>query len=150
MSCDEAVEAAFPNLLLHGYKVTSAQSEFPNCVGWALYDFNQFWTPHAGRIRGYYWPPGFPPGDETVAMLVRIFELHGYRECDGPDLERGMEKVAIYGEAGDLWTHAARQLPSGAWTSKLGTGIDIEHQAVDGLSPRYGAVVRILMRPRQD
>jgi hypothetical protein len=149
MSCDPELEAVFPNLLLRGYKVTSAPSEAPNCVGWALHDVNNFWTPHAGKLGGYYWPPGFPK-DETVETLVRVFELYGYRRCESADLEDGIEKIAIYAEDGGLWSHATRQLPSGAWASKLGVGNDIEHQGVGGLAPQYGAVVQIMQRPRRD
>jgi hypothetical protein len=46
-------------------------------------------------------------------------------------------------------THAARQLPSGAWTSKLGDWEDIEHNALSGLeSSFYGRVSIILKRQR--
>lgn len=52
-------------------------------------------------------------------------------------------------------THAARQLPSGAWTSKLGEWEDIEHdtlEALEGSEGRgeaYGRVALILKRERR-
>ena len=60
--------------------------------------------------------------------------------------ESGIEKVAIYTLNG-LPKHAARQLPSGAWSSKLGNHIDIEH-SLEGLAgDLYGSVAHILSRP---
>ena len=61
--------------------------------------------------------------------------------------------MALYGDAGGAPTHVARQLPSGAWTSKLGDWEDIEHQTLasleerPGAAPAYGKVARILKRP---
>jgi hypothetical protein len=44
--------------------------------------------------------------------------------------------------------HAARQLPTGRWTSKLGKAVDIEHDTPEGVTgPVYGAVVKFLRRP---
>ncbi len=49
-------------------------------------------------------------------------------------MEGGVTKVAIYGDIdADSWTHAARQLPNGKWTSKLGDFEDIEHDTPEGL-----------------
>jgi hypothetical protein len=43
--------------------------------------------------------------------------------------------------------HAARQLGTGRWTSKLGPDEDIEHDDVDALEgDHYGVVVRIMKR----
>ena len=62
-------------------------------------------------------------------------------------LETGFEKVAFYG-GGMLYTHAARQLPHGKWTSKLGKGEDIEHDTPDDVSGGlYGEVVQLMKRP---
>ena len=43
--------------------------------------------------------------------------------------------------------HAARQLPSGRWTSKLGFLEDIEHALHDLEGTEYGAVVLVMKRP---
>jgi hypothetical protein len=55
--------------------------------------------------------------------------------------------VALYGND-LLYTHAARQLPGGRWTSKLGKAEDIQHDTpgvvAGGL---YGNVVAIMKRP---
>jgi hypothetical protein len=62
-------------------------------------------------------------------------------------LEPGLEKIAIFAKGGRP-THAARQLGSGRWTSKLGRAEDIEHdlRALEGEA--YGAVAFFLQRPR--
>ena len=57
-----------------------------------------------------------------------------------------MEKVAIYLLNG-MPTHAARQLSTGKWTSKLGLSIDIEHDSPDVLDgPEYGKASIFLKR----
>jgi hypothetical protein len=71
----------------------------------------------------------------------------GYVVGSDESLEPGFEKVALFADAAGKPTHAARQLPSGAWTSKLGIAVDIEHElhALEG--EFYGEVVLILRRP---
>jgi hypothetical protein len=58
-----------------------------------------------------------------------------------------MEKVALFADPAGIPTHAARQLASGQWTSKLGQAEDIEHElrALEG--EIYGVVALILKRP---
>ena len=73
--------------------------------------------------------------------------------CADGTLEAGFEKVALYASASGNVTHAARQMPSGAWTSKLGVMEDIEHATLSGLEDDgtqpdgYGRVVQFLTRP---
>lgn len=57
-----------------------------------------------------------------------------------------MRKLAIFVNDQGTPTHAARQLPDGWWTSKLGRQIDIEHElsAIEG--PAYGKVAILLAR----
>jgi len=60
-----------------------------------------------------------------------------------------MEKVAIFADAQGAPTHAARQLESGAWTSKCGTLEDIEHNSLANLEGgAYGKAVLFLERRR--
>jgi hypothetical protein len=63
-------------------------------------------------------------------------------------METGWEKVALFAHEDGTPTHAARQLASGRWTSKLGELEDIEHEleAVEGAA--YGSVVVYLKRLR--
>ena len=46
-------------------------------------------------------------------------------------------------------THAARQLPNGKWTSKLGKAEDVEHESPEDVAGGvYGEVVQFMRRPR--
>ena len=79
-----------------------------------------------------------------------VFELMGYEECATDELEPGFEKVAIYVDTDGSPTHAAKQLGTGSWTSKLGGWEDIEHpslHALEGTGLAYGSVALILRRP---
>ena len=133
----------FPDLARTGHRVTSPPDPVYNCIAWAAGVTDAWWWPDP---RGYdYWPPGLPC-QETVDAFVKVFETLGYVACADDALETGWEKVALYALNG-VPTHAARQLPSRRWTSKLGPEDDIEHE-LDGLvGPLYGAVVQVLRRP---
>ncbi|MBI4658306.1 MAG: hypothetical protein HY735_05550 [Verrucomicrobia bacterium] len=65
-------------------------------------------------------------------------------------LEPDFEKVVLnVDEQHGRVTHAARQLPDGRWTSKLGPQWDINHllEGLCGPRPAYGDVAQILRRP---
>ena len=85
------------------------------------------------------------PLEESLAAFAAAFATLGYAPCAGEEAEPGFERVALFAHAG-VPTHAARQLPSGRWTSKLGLREDIEHElhALDG--DLYGSVVAIFKR----
>ena len=86
------------------------------------------------------------PREESIATFLRAYESLGYAQCDNTELEAGFTKVALYAN-GQEPTHAARQLPDGTWTSKLGPLEDISH-TLDGLvGNEYGSVVAVLKRP---
>ena len=84
-------------------------------------------------------------------QLSPCLEASATKLCDDVDSEPGFERVAIYavGNEPNLSPqHAARQLPSGRWTSKLGDWEDIEHHELrDVESPDYGRVVHVMRRP---
>jgi len=72
----------------------------------------------------------------------------GYQSCDEGELEEHYLKIALYVNTDSKPTHAARQLPSGKWTSKLGKGEDIEHANPAGVEGEiYGTVVQYMKRP---
>ena len=125
-----------------------------NCIAWAAGKTNEWWWPW--DIGGYSWPKGDglcfeSPHQETVPNFVLAFKSEGYSECNDGDYEIGFEKVAIYANHRGTPTHAARSLPSGVWTSKLGAYEDIQHataQAIGGKS--YGQPVAYLKRKVQN
>ncbi len=145
------LEVLFPRLKSGGYRITSPQSDKPNCIGWALQSPFYFDPVGAGGtfLGGYYWPEGIRQ-DDSLDAWSRLFELFGFRECESHELEPETEKIAIYaGPDGEAW-HVARQLPSGEWTSKLNKLEDIQHQTLDALfGADYVAIAKIMKRPRR-
>jgi hypothetical protein len=78
--------------------------------------------------------------------LAAAFLALGYEACADGALEAGFEKVALYGSE-QAYTHAARQLPSGKWTSKLGAAEDIEHDTPEDVAGGlYGPLARFMRR----
>jgi hypothetical protein len=112
-----------------------------NCVAWAAEDTTRWWQP------GVHWlPADWPGNDFGLGALERVFRELGYEDATDDALEPGYLKVALYG-MGFLYTHAARQVPSGWWTSKLGKGIVIEHETPEVVAGGvYGEVMQIMKR----
>jgi hypothetical protein len=141
------IEADFPLLVGTNYSEESAATDVYNCIAFAVGDFDNWWWPRRGY--GMYWPPGFPLSD-SVDVLIRIFEVHGYSQCADADPEPGYEKIAIYTRE-RRFKHAARQVKSGRWASKLGEEQDIEHERVEHVrNASYGVVEDFLRRKRED
>ena len=87
--------------------------------------------------------------------MTAAFATAGFASCADGVLEEGIEKVALYGIE-DTFMHAARQLPNGRWTSKLGVSYDIEHDldaltssANAGGEVQYGEIAAFMARPRR-
>ena len=136
--------ADFPRLADEGVRETSPATPNYNCIAWAAGDTSRWWEPDSWG--DYYWPPGVPR-EMTVAAYAKAYETLGFEVCSDGSLEPDFEKVALYA-TGQEPMHAARQLPNGRWTSKLGPNVDIEH-AVEGLAGGgYGDVVLFMKRSR--
>ena len=133
----------FPQLNAGSHRVTSPRDGAYNCVAWAAGQTDTWWDHLFG-----YWPNS-ASRDGSVAAYVDLFASLGFELCETSLHEPGVEKIAIYGKDDGQFTHVARQLPSGLWTSKLGSLEDIEHQDLASVSiPDYGRPVRFLRRPR--
>lgn len=111
----------FPNLTDDNHEVTSPRTIKYNCIAWAAKNSTRWWQP------GAYWPIDSTRDDYGIGELVLAFQCLGFIECEDASLESGYEKVALY-SSGMMYTHAARQLPNGLWTSKLGQLEDITHE----------------------
>ena len=146
-------EANFPNLHPGTYKITSVEDVTYNCIAHAAGADDAWWWPVSG-IDGVVWPDGIPQ-EVSLDCFAVAYELRGYQKCADAKLEAGFEKVALYVDHKGEPTHAARQLSSGAWTSKLGEWEDIEHEALSALEDptgrglAYGKVVLIMRRQWQ-
>ena len=137
------MESRFPALLKVGYCVASDEDSGYNCIAWAAGRSDQWWEPSPG----YYWPDGSPAID-TVEALMQVFRDLGYEVCANGHAESGFQKIAIFAED-EIYTHAARQLDDGKWTSKIGAWEDIEHSSCEGLEGNeYGKVRHFMKRPK--
>ena len=99
-------------------------------------------------VPGYYWPEGAKHG-ASIDALRSCYETKGFEMCAGSALEAGYTKIALYADSDGAWTHAARQVDDGEWTSKLGRNVDIRHKTpgcVGGLV--YGNVA-LFMRMKK-
>lgn len=145
---ENEIEKSFPNLQRSGYSITSPATIDYNCIAWAADDTEIWWWPDP--LYEYYWPPEITRAI-NIETFIRVFELLGYTVCDNPEYENDLEKVAIYADSNRKPTHAAKQLDSGKWTSKLGRLEDIEHHTLDSLAgSHYGSAAVVLKRPKKD
>lgn len=143
----ERLERSFPGLRGTVYQVTSPTDDTYNCIAWAAGDSTDWWWPdEPDQSDSAYWPPGVPRV-ETLEALRAAFATLGCEVCDDDGSEAGYEKIALFALAG-VPKHAARQLPDGHWTSKLGPMEDIEHALHDLTGMVYGSVVLVMKRPR--
>jgi hypothetical protein len=139
-------EAFFPRLATSDYEKTSDESTLYNCIAYVADDCLRKWESTAFPIPGYYWPPQAMPGDSLDA-LQSAFEAIGYELCDGPELESGFNKIALYVGKDGTWSHAAKQRPDGQWSSKLGNLEDIRHATLmDVGDGDYGIPSRFMKR----
>ena len=139
-----------PNLTIQTCQVTSAASRRYNCIAWASKDTTRWWWPDAQGL--YYWPPGVPR-EETLPAFMLAYEKQGYKLCFNDSLQAGVEKIAIFGhkqlDGIAVPTHAALQLESGEWSSKLGIFEDVRHKSLDDANgPAYGKMICCMSRPR--
>jgi len=103
------------------FNKTSPKDNNYNCIAWAVEDTANFWWPIGG-----HWPTGLPRA-LTLQSFIFVYGAQGYVITDNENLEAGYQKIAIYVDQSGTPTHAARQLPDGWWTSKLGRSYDIRH-----------------------
>lgn len=137
----------FPKLFGGQYRLMSGRTKRYNCLAWAAGE-NNIWrqAPPDGM-----WPIGILD-DGSVESAIQFFETYGFTPTtlDDVSVEPGVIKIAIYGDD-EGYTHAARQLTNGKWTSKIGKLQDIEHDTLDALSSKaYGQVVQIMRKNLSD
>ena len=135
------------NCLDHSEKTNSY-----NCIAWAIGDTSRWWWPLPFKGAGNYWPED-TPREETLEAFITLFTNRGYEVCDDGSNEDGYEKVAMFAKVNGcpVPTHAAYQLGSGKWTSKLGPFEDVIHDVVTDINgPAYGMPIVYLKRPRSN
>ena len=138
--------SAFPRLKRIAFALTSPVDPQYNCIAWAAGETERVWWPAPPPFA--FWPPGVPLKEELQAF-VSAFATLGYSPCADGSLEDEYEKVAIFVDKNGKPTHAARQLFTGTWTSKLGKGgEDISHSVYGLEAGFYGDVAQYMRRPR--
>ena len=87
----------------------------------------------------------------AVFAIEALFSQRGFERCDSPELEPGVEKIAVFGDDkfGEA-KHVARQCASGKWASKMGDHGDIEHD-LEVVAGSFFGTVQLIMRkqPKQ-
>lgn len=139
---DPNLERLHPNLSIQGYHISSCKTPYYNCFAWAS-EISHLWIDNYGS-----WPVELPM-ELTLETYVKYFGRLGYLPANSLDesVEEGYSKVAIYANSENEPTHAARQLPTGKWTSKIGALQDIEHNNLKALEDdRFGKAVVILKK----
>jgi hypothetical protein len=140
---EPGLEDVLPGLRGQPYAIQSPTDDNYNCIAWVAGDNCNWWWPDPAEEDT--WPAGVARV-ATLAAFRDAFATLGYVVCEHDQLEAGYEKVAFFALAGAP-KHAARQLPSGRWTSKLGPREDIEHGLHDLTGMVYGSVVLVMKRP---
>lgn len=137
----------FPRAAIGHIHATSPATEEYNCIAWAIDTDRYFiWPDEDGFLP---WPPTLPRTPD-LATFTAFFNLAHFRDSPPPENDfAAFEYVAIYGQNG-LVEHAARLLPAGLWTSKLGDKADISHRmAADIVNDEYGQILKFMRRPRR-
>lgn len=136
------VRVPFPRLNDSNHRKTSPATPSYNCFGWAIIGREVLMGPRPG----YLWPDVAPRDMKLSSFVVAASEF-GYAPCETGNLADGVEKIVLYGLT-ERVDHAARQLPDGRWTSKLGLEHeDIEHNTPDCVSGGvYGSILQFLAR----
>lgn len=141
-------QETWPSLDDDNHLVKSVRTRIYNCIAWA-YEINdrKLW-PGQPPPPGYAWLPEVNGANE-LDMLKNLYINAGYEECEDGMLEEGYKKVAIYVNS-DGPQHAALQMESGRWTSKLGSLEDIEHETPEVLNGDfYGNASVFLKKVRE-
>jgi hypothetical protein len=134
------------NLHAGNHHDTGERTNKYNCIGWAIGRDDQWVDPADPEEweENFYWPENVPR-DYKITSLIMVFELAGFAICADASLEDGVEKIAIYAD-GDEWMHAARQLDTGKWTSKMGPDERIEHDTPEDLAGPWCGQVKMFMQ----
>jgi hypothetical protein len=135
--------AIHPPLKGKWYLRTSLPTPSYNCIAHAANDDTKWWEPDKGGF--WYWPPGVQRA-YTLRAFTAAYASLGYSVCQDGTVEPGFEKVAIFADGGKP-KHAARQLPDGKWSSKIGNADDISHDLDTVSGGGYGVPVRFMKRP---
>jgi hypothetical protein len=126
----------FPASFDEPFIITSAATGAYNCIAWVLENTTLFYW--HGPKEYFYWPSEISR-EENIESFIQLFALHGYEVCEHVRKEKGFSKIVLFTKEG-IPTHAARQLPDGLWTSKLGILEDVKHSLTTISNGLYGSI----------
>lgn len=142
------IELLFPGLRNTSWAVKSRRTKGYNCIAWAAREKNRRWD--IVPLKGCYWPKAVKR-KAGIAYLVAAYAAHGFEACpkqEGCIFDHAYDKIVLY-ERNAEWTHAARLLEGGKWTSKLGNIQDIIHPTPESLiCTTYGEPMVYMKRKR--
>jgi len=129
------------DITLTGYERHSHPTKSYNCIAYAAGDLFEWWGPKQ------YWPEGVNRGYALVDLMSAYVAV-GFENCGMNSLpEEGFEKVVLYQNNENEYTHAARLRPDGWWESKIGRLDDILHRTPTVFEGRkYGKVACYMKR----
>jgi len=129
------------------FRKTSPRDRRYNCLAWSVGDTTRPWVPGGDPVTTR-WPPGAPRHLDLNSVVASYASL-GFERDSEPVLTEGFDRVALFVDHDGDVIHAALQLASGRWTSKMGEWEDIEHDDLAALEGgEYGQVAAVLRRPR--
>ena len=138
------IEALFPSLKADGYDKSSEYDEAYNCFAFATSETTKRIDPSGDP--DCVWPNDILQ-TPFLTSFIEYYRSKGFVICDNGDPEIGFEKIALYKNDVEYAMHAARLLPSGYWTSKIGDFEDIVHKKIESLEGYYGRVAKFMKRP---
>lgn len=130
------------------FKITSPTDYSYNCVSWAMGVNDKWCWPWSSFGNPTFWPSE-PTDDLYPEDFVKLFRKMGFERCLSEEFEEHYDKIALFVDDNNSFSHVSRQLLDGAWTSKLGPHQDIRHSlhALEGNI--YGNVHSIMRRKRE-
>lgn len=126
----------FPNSEKEPILIQSPETSTYNCVAWVLGKMDAWYEPDLD----YDWIAGLPM-ENDLATMQKFFEYFAFEGCEKPSLSDFSEEIiALFAKDG-IFTHVAKRLENGRWTSKMGNSYDVEHSLTSISDGLYGEVV---------
>jgi len=154
-----SLELDFRGLRGVAWRLTSKSTNRYNCFAWA----DRVKRCRFDVVDG--WWPNNIARDDSIETLVLMYESRGYVRCseeDAKTFDTAYETIVLYSRDKTIdgglpteriiheGTHAARLLPNGQWTSKLGPDQDISHPTPECLNGRfYGEALDYMRKKRR-
>ena len=136
----------FPSLASTRFRIVSLYNGRYNCYSWAIGNTSQRLSPQ--KRPGNLWHRLVNPFTD-LDSFVRVFELlGGFELCKNAKFVVGYEKIAFYLGPDNRPRHAARQLDSKTWSSKIGGGCLIHHKGLSCLNGSEYGKAEVFMKRR--